>query len=108
MKHFDYEKPSKLGHELTAVEQKEVLSMYVNRYTGDHIPQWAKGTTWKDGNPYPVQFLNDADWLRHTLFQVGKNGRLTDCGECHSTPTWPHNPELRKEKVTLGKEEASK
>lgn len=84
-----------LGTELDYVDQKHVLAAYVNRHTRDHKPTWAN-KEWKDGKPYPVQFESDAEWLANTRFEVRVNGRLDmRIKSCHSTPTWPDNPELR-------------
>ena len=94
MAHFNYDKPSKLGSELTPEEQQYVLATYVHRFTGDHKPAWAS-KEWKDGQPYPLQFKDDKDWLANTRFQTNKAGSLDSrCNECHSVPTWPNNSEL--------------
>ena len=86
-----------LGTALCHSDQKHVLAAYVHRFTREHQPQWAS-KPWKDGLPYPVQFDSDADWLAHTTFAVRKNGRLDMRGHsCQGNPTWPDNPELRKE-----------
>lgn len=80
-----------LGTELHKDDQRYVLGAYVHRYTGNHKPQWAVNTN------YPLQFINDADWLAHTSFRVTTKGRLDSrCRFCQSSPTWPNNPELRK------------
>lgn len=87
---------SKLGTELTQAEQKHVLATFVHRFTRNHVPAWSRGE-WKDGKSYPVQFASDADWLAHTRFAVKKDGTLnTRADSCHSSPTWPDNPENRK------------
>lgn len=87
----------KSGRNLTWPEQRYVLAKYVHRYTGEHKPTWAQSGTWRDGQPYPVQFRDDRDWLAHTYFAVNDDGTLDRrAGECFSSPTWPHNPELRK------------
>jgi hypothetical protein len=84
------------GSQLCADDQRHVLAAYSHRFTREHRPDWAR-KEWKDGKPYPVQFDSDADWLAHTRFAVRKNGRLDPkSNECHSLPTWPDNPELRK------------
>ena len=94
MAHFNYNKPSKLGSDLTREEQQYVLATYVHRFTGDHKPAWAS-KEWKDGQPYPLQFNDDKDWLANTRFQTNKAGSLDSrCNECHSVPTWPNNSEL--------------
>jgi hypothetical protein len=82
----------KLGTELTQREQAHVLNAFVYRYTGNHRPVWAH----KECN-YPVQFKDDQDWLANTRFAVTKSGALDRrASECESSPTWPNNPELRK------------
>jgi hypothetical protein len=84
------------GSELSPTDKAYVLRAYVHRYTGSHTPTWARGTM-QNGQPYPLQFANDADWLANTLFAVTKSGKLDRrVTDCRSTPTWPNNPELRK------------
>lgn len=79
------------GVELTPAEQSLVLRQYPHRYTAVRRPAWAAA------GKYPVQFKDDADWLANTRFQVTPAGRLDRRAKsCHSTPTWPNNPELRK------------
>lgn len=86
-----------LGTDLRPYDKQAVLRMFVHRYTGDHKPAWAD-REWKDGKPYPVQFSDDQDWLANTSFAVRQDGYLDQrCKHCHSRPTWPNNPELRKE-----------
>lgn len=76
----------KLGTDLTPDQQREVLSKYPYRHT-----QARHGI-----QKSPVQFVDDADWLAHTEFAVTKSGKLCRRSHyCHSTPTWPNNPELR-------------
>lgn len=86
-----------LGYELCDEDRRHVLAAYVHRFTGEHRPAWSR-KEWKDGKPYPLQFADDADWLAHTRFCVRKDGRLDmRYKACESSPTWPNNPELRKE-----------
>lgn len=83
------------GSELSVALQREACAGYVHRYTGDHVPAWAR-KEWKDGQPYPLQFRDDADWLANTEFPITKAGQLAkQPGDCFSRPTWPNNPELR-------------
>lgn len=92
---------TKLGTELHPDDQRHVLSAYVHRHTREHKPEWAR-KEWKDGKPYPVQFASDADWLAHTRFAVTTKGRLHHgVHECESSPTWPDNPELRRDVATV-------
>ena len=80
------------GDKLIQEDQKYVLSAYVYRYTKDHRPNWPFPAR------FPVQFASDRDWLVNTLFKVRDDGRLDGRGRyCESYPTWPENPELRKE-----------
>lgn len=84
-----------LGSELSPAVQRRALDVFIFRHTGDHKPYWA---TLKrpDGSAYPVQFATDTDWLNNTLFAVTKTGQLTAGHDCQSSPTWPNNPELRR------------
>ncbi len=83
------------GTELSREDRAKALNRYM-RYTRQHKPAWAR-KEWKDGQPYPLQFDSDADWLAHTLFPVKNDGGLTLRNlSCQSNPTWPDNPELRK------------
>lgn len=84
------------GNELPARLKAEALRRYVHRFTGEHKPQWAREPR-PDGSAYPVQFSDDADWLRNTRFPVTAKGDLAARPSyCQSSPTWPNNPELRK------------
>jgi hypothetical protein len=85
-----------LGCELRPDQQREALRTYVHRFTGNHRPSWSTAPR-PDGSAYPVQFADDADWLRNTRFAVTKDGALSRRNRyCASSPTWPHNPELRR------------
>lgn len=90
------EEPTKLGTDLHPEDQAHVLRAFVHRFTREHKPAWAT-RPWKDGKSYPVQFDSDQDWLAHTRFRVRlSDGRLNrSVHSCHSSPTWPDNPELR-------------
>jgi hypothetical protein len=84
-----------LGSDLGPSDRQHVLAAYVHRFTREHKPAWAN-RPWKDGQPYPVQFASDADWLANTRFTVRVGGRLDQrVHHCASNPTWPDNPELR-------------
>ena len=77
------------GRDLPAALQREAKARYVHRFTGDNRPAWAD-TPRPCGNPYPLQFRDDADWLANTDFPVTRAGRLADHpGACRSRPTWP-------------------
>ena len=83
------------GTELSKRLQREVLSIFAHRYTGDHRPSWSN-QEWKDGKPYPLQFANDLDWLANTSFPITEKGTIDRrVDHCYSNPTWPENPELR-------------
>jgi hypothetical protein len=70
--------------------QNQVLAMFVQRYTGDHTPNWAR-EEWKDGKPYPLQFKNDQEWLENTFFWCTVKGELSKKHRyCESHPTWPN------------------
>lgn len=83
------------GNKLCGADQAKVIASFVHRFTGNHIPAWARGKR-PDGTAYPLQFANDTDWLANSSFLVRANGRLDNRARfCQSTPTWPNNPELR-------------
>lgn len=85
-----------LGSQLSPSQQSEALARFVHRFTGNHRPAWSREKR-PDGTAYPVQFADDSDWLAHTRFHVTKAGRLSNRhNHCESSPTWPHNPELRR------------
>lgn len=83
------------GDKLTPEDQKHVLAAFVHRFTGEHRPDWAR-KEWKNGQPYPLQFKDDAEWLANTRFAVRRDGRIDQrVQSCECNPTWPNNPELR-------------
>lgn len=84
------------GDSLSRSDQNRALASYVHRFTKTHRPAWAERSR-NDGTAYPVQFADDAEWLKNTLFAVKSDGSL-DARFKHvvSTPTWPDNPELRR------------
>jgi hypothetical protein len=84
-----------LGTLLCETDQRHVLAAYVHRFTGEHRPAWANEPM-PNGQPYPLQFKDDLDWLAHSYFAIRRDGRLSARAEyCESYPTWPNNPELR-------------
>ncbi len=86
-----------LGAHMCPHLQKEAKARYVHRFTGEHTPEWARKPR-STGKPWPLQFSDDVDWLAHTYFPVTKAGKLAlRPSYCQSTPTWPNNPERRKE-----------
>ncbi len=83
-----------LGTQLTPEDRRHVLNAYVHRFTGDHVPGWAR-TPAPNGKFCNVQFVDDRDWLAHTKFEVRKDGRLDQRRRtCESSPTWPHGKEM--------------
>jgi hypothetical protein len=88
-----------LGSHMGKKLQDDCLRQFVHRFTKQHVPAWAN-KEWKDGITYPVQFASDAEWLSYTFFEVTVKGELSKrVHYCESSPTWPDNPELRKETV---------
>lgn len=83
------------GDKLDAQDQRHCLAAFVHRFTREHKPQWAHKPR-PCGNPYPVQYDSDHEWLVTTRFAVKANGKLDlRVNRCESNPTWPDNPELR-------------
>jgi len=79
------------GTDLPAAARLQATATYVHRYTKEHVPAWAV----QDGNSV-VLFASDEDWLAHTNFPLNGDGSLRTTTPCMSSPTWPHNPELRR------------
>ena len=82
------------GDTLSPSAQREVLARFVHRYTGEHKPGWVTSEA-----VTPLQFADDAEWLRNTFFPVRRSdgwphGKVR---HCTSYPTWPTRPDLRKE-----------
>ena len=78
------------GKDLPPALQREALRSYVHRFTGEHVPAWARHPR-PDGRAYPLQFASDAEWLANTRFPVTKAGRLAKRPSiCESRPTWPN------------------
>ncbi len=85
-----------LGSHLGPYMQSAVKRAFVHRFTGDHTPAWARQPM-PNGSPYPVQFKDDTDWLANTYFWITVKGELAKRPSgCQSNPTWPFNPELRR------------
>lgn len=83
------------GDLLPAALQADALRAYLNRFTREHVPQWARKPR-DNGEPYPIQFASDKEWLARTIFPVtvrkgGKLGDHTRAGNVHclSFPSWP-------------------
>jgi len=84
------------GDLLPAKLQADALRAYLHRFTREHIPLWSRRPR-DNGEPYPVQFASDSEWLARTLFPitVRKGGTLGDHtragkAHCRSFPTWPN------------------
>lgn len=84
-----------LGSRLGPYMQSEVKRVFVHRFTGDHRPCWVDKPM-PNGQPYPLQFADDADWLANTYFWMTKRGELCKrTRHCESHPTWPNDPYIR-------------
>ena len=84
------------GDLLPAKLQADARRAYLHRFTREHIPLWSRKPR-DNGEPYPVQFASDSEWLARTLFPVtvrkgGTLGDHTRAGKahCRSFPTWPN------------------
>ena len=67
---------------------EQACASYVNRYTCEHKPAWARKPA-RNGKFYAPQYLTDREWYDNTLFP---GETLMACGKyCYSTDqTWPH------------------
>ena len=75
------------GDLLPAKLQADARRAYLHRFTREHIPLWSKKPR-DNGEPYPLQFASDAEWLARTLFPVtvrkgGTLGDHTRAGNAH-------------------------
>ncbi len=85
------------GSELSKDDQVYVLGAFIYRHTGDHRAAWMCKKVADGEQDEPLQFASDKDWLENTEFEVNKNNKFKKMmGKCFSNPTWPDNPELRK------------
>lgn len=72
------------GNEMRPEVQADAKRCFVNRWTGDHTPNWV----YRFGGK--LQFGSDNEWLANTKFWVTKSGNLSKRHRyCESTPTWP-------------------
>jgi hypothetical protein len=77
------------GTDLSAQDQARALARYVQRFTRDHVPDWAAQAA-REGRHVVVEFDSDDEWLANTLFSVRADGGLDGRARyCESTPTWP-------------------
>jgi hypothetical protein len=61
---------------------------YPQRFTCEHVPQWAKKPCEGNGKFYAPQYKTDAEWYENTFFN-GEN-ELANNNYCHSFgATWP-------------------
>lgn len=78
-------RPTLKGTDLTSEDQRHVLAYFINRYTKDHTPAWARHSSGAR-----VQFASDQEWLERSHFIVTKKGRFDRRAKyCESYPTWP-------------------
>ena len=84
----------KRGVQLSPQQREQVLSTCVSRYTADHVPGWVYDFAQKYGQLYPMQFLNDMDWLVNTRFPIDDlTGRVPlnfADGDQKPSPTYPY------------------
>jgi len=80
----------KRGIQLTEAERAIILAQITNRYTGSHMPGWVYDFALKHGQLYPVQFLNDMDFLINSFYPVTAEGKLDLANfACRMNPTFP-------------------
>ncbi|MBA8798658.1 hypothetical protein FHW77_002377 [Agrobacterium sp. RC10-4-1] len=69
----------------------EAKRQYPNRFTMEHVPQWAKAshyhTARKEYLHYAPQHGSDREWYENTVFPG--EGPEADRNHCFSTPSWP-------------------
>lgn len=64
-------------------------AQYVNRYTLEHVPQWARARCEGNGRAYAPQFRTDSEWYDNTTFpgEGDLSGRSEHCETRNQT--WP-------------------
>jgi len=77
-----------LGSELSQELQKQCISCFSNRFTGEHMPPRIAKLV--NAKKYP-QFKDDKDWLANTKFAITNKNKLSLREKyCASRPTWPN------------------
>ncbi len=67
---------------------EEAKARYINRFTLDHVPAWARQVNPGNGKFYAPQYESDAQWYERTFF-AGES-ELATRRHCYSTcPSWP-------------------
>ena len=59
---------------------------YTERYTMEHVPNWASAPCNGNGKFYAPQFRTDREWYNNTVFPP-ESGHRSDCYT--SGETWP-------------------
>lgn len=73
----------------------QAKSLYVHRFTMEHVPQWAKRPL-NDGRYYAPQYRTDQEWYDNSTFP-GEPGHVNGPRECFSTgQTFPLGQWLTK------------
>ena len=72
---------------------RDACRQYVNRFTLDHVPQWARApyyhTTAKQYVGYAPHFASDREWYDATRFP-GEEGHHEIGSDCYTSGhTWP-------------------
>lgn len=66
----------------------QACAIYINRFTADHVPAWAKKVA-PNGLFYAPQFASDKEWYENTKF-YGEPGHIGVRHECYTSgQTWP-------------------
>lgn len=83
--------PTYLGHEPTeprVVGFEEATRIYINRYTMEHVPEWARRPR-AEGLYYAPQYATDREWYDNARFP-GEEGHLGITNDCTArNPSWP-------------------
>lgn len=70
------------------VSFEQAKAKFVNRYTMENVPNFAKVVNPGNGKYYAPQYSSDAEWYQRTFFK-GESELATD-RHCYSTcPSWP-------------------
>jgi hypothetical protein len=73
---------------MTRPAYQQAKARWVNRYTMEHVPSWARIAD-DNGKYYAPQFATDMEWYENTLFP-GEAGHVGTAATCYTTgQTWP-------------------
>jgi hypothetical protein len=74
------------GRHLTEHQKRLVLNAFVNRFTGEHKPQWANKKM-PNGEEYKPLYKTDDEWINDYSFYFIKDGSRLMANKNYCVPT---------------------